>query len=207
MDRESDPQGGARRRTGRRRARRARPGRRRRLAAAAAATRPADLARSGRGGPAGAWVRRRRSTLVRSPGRGRGCSRVVATVVLAMTAVYLTGPRTRSRRCRVGPVRGRRRSGLVADVGAVGCLAIRAPPPAAPTPLPGLLLNGALPSVTNVLLQGSGGYRSRISRRGHWVRTCRSPAESPARSSRSRMAGGSASASPTTRPVAGRRRA
>ena len=81
-----------------------------------------------------------------------GVLAVVATVVLALGAVFLTSP---SRNGNIGsnpsttPTEGASPTGLGST------------PSVAPvaSPLPALFVNGQLPSVTSVLLQGSGGYR------------------------------------------------
>jgi len=106
----------------------------------------------------------RRTCGSRSDGRrwfgrlaGAGLLAVVATVVLAMTAVYLTGPRTD--RGAVGASRSPSTgaSPLVSP-GASSAPAASAPS-AGPTPLPALLVNGDLPGVTRVVLQSNGSYR------------------------------------------------
>lgn len=82
-----------------------------------------------------------------------GVLAVVATLVLAVTAVFLSGPG--QDRGSVGtspsttPTEGATPSAIpgVSEV------------PAAASPLPAFVLDGDLPSVTSVLLQGSGGYR------------------------------------------------
>lgn len=72
---------------------------------------------------------------------------VVATVVLAVTAVYLSNPHPDRGIVGASPT-----TGASPSTG-------RSPSPAAASPLPALVLNGAVPSVTNVLLQGDSGYR------------------------------------------------
>ena len=89
---------------------------------------------------------------------GAGILAVVATVVLAMTAVYLTGPRTD--RGAAG-ASGAPSAGASSSVSPSVAVSPRASAPSTgPTPLPALLVNGGLPSVTNVMLQGSGGFRT-----------------------------------------------
>lgn len=81
---------------------------------------------------------------------GAGMLAVVATVVLAVTAVYLTGPRQKQGvvGASASPTEGASPSRTPG----------RSAPPVA-SPLPALVVNGDLPSVTSILLQGSGGYR------------------------------------------------
>jgi hypothetical protein len=81
-----------------------------------------------------------------------GVLAVVATVVLALGAVFLTSPGrngTIGSNPQTNPTEGASPTGL-------GETPSVAP---APSPLPALVVNGDLPSVTSVLLQGSGGYR------------------------------------------------
>lgn len=83
---------------------------------------------------------------------GAGMLAVVATVVLSLTAVYLTGPRANQ-------------GGIGASASpSDGSAPSRSPgataSPAAASPLPALEINGALPSVTNVLMQVNDTHRS-----------------------------------------------
>ena len=87
---------------------------------------------------------------------GAGALAVVATVVLSLTAVYLTGPRT-ERGAVVAT--GSPSAGSPSAGASPSAVPSTSALPIAPTPLPALLVNGGMPSVTSVLLQGSGGYR------------------------------------------------
>jgi hypothetical protein len=81
-----------------------------------------------------------------------GVLAVVATLVLALGAVVLTGPG------RNGSI-GSNPSTAPSDGTSPTAPATRVPTPPVASPLPALLVNGELPSVTSVLLQGGGGYR------------------------------------------------